>query len=464
MPRIPIPTQTYELNSLPANAQDLVNLHVEPLPQGSRSSAMLKPTPGLVLLFDFSTGGIRALDATQPGRLYAVAGNQFIRYTAEAGAGSIGTVVATGRPSIAVGPTAVVVCVPPKAYVASHDLSASLNEIDLQFPDGASSVAYIDGYWVFTRATSGSDQFFWSNLLDGATYDGLSFASADARPNVLKRAVSHRGALWLFGDAGVEIWDTTGDANAPFARASGGDIAFGCAAGATVAECDNSLMWLGTNGIVYQTQGYSAQRISTFPIEEWIRDFGDISNATALSYIQQGHAFYCLTFQRPDGTEGRTWVYDAATKAWHRRSSQAGGAGRWRAEVSCQFGGTAIFGDGNTSTIYALDPQTRTDAGVVLRRVACFPPIWAETKRGFMSRFELEVDSGTQALNQSVQLDWSDDGGRTWTAPRFLSSGTSGDHKKRVFTNRLGSFRQRVMRVQIEDIQTIFGADAELNG
>jgi len=463
MPRIQIPTQTYELNSLPADAQDLLNLYVEPLPPGARSPAMLRSTPGLTELFDFSAGGIRALDATQPGRLYAVAGNQFIRYTAEGGAVSIGTVGSAGRPTIAAGPTAVIVCTPPTAYIASHNLDAGLNQIDLQFPDGASSVTYLDGYWVFTRATSGSDQFFWSNLLDGNTYDGLSFASADARPNVLKRAMTHRGALWLFGDAGVEIWDTTGDANAPFARASGGDIAFGCAAGATVAECDNSLFWLGTNGIVYQSNGYNAQRVSTFAIEEWIRDFGRIENATALSYVQQGHAFYCLSFQLPDGTGGRTWVYDAATKVWHRRASYAGGTGRWLADCSTQFGGTAIFGDGNTPTVHALDPQTRTDAGQILRRIACFPPIWAETKRGFMSRFEVECDVGTQAANPSMQIDWSDNGGRTFKTPRFLDTGASGQHNARAYTNRLGMFEHRVLRLQAEDIVTIYGADVEMS-
>jgi len=462
MPRIQIPTQTYELDTLPASAQDLVNLYIQPLPQGSRSPALLKSTPGLTMLFDFTAGGIRALDATQPGRLYAVAGDQFIRYTSEGGAVSIGTVGAAGRPTIAVGPTAVIVCTPPRAFIASHNLDDTLHEVDLQFPDGASSVAYLDGYWVFTRATSGSDQFFWSDLLNGDVYDGLSFASADSRPNVLKRVITHRGAIWLFGDSAVEVWDTTGDAASPFARASGGDIAYGCAAGATVAECDNSLMWLGTNGIIYQSDGYSARRISTHAIEEWIRDFGQIGNATALSYVQEGHAFYSLSFALPDGSQGRTWVYDASTKLWHRRASGAGAAGRWRADCSAQFGGTAIFGDGNTSVVWALDPETRTDAGVTLRRIACFPPLWADTKRAFMSRFEVEMDAGTLAFAPNLTLDWSDNGGHDFKPARTLYTGGSGEHGRRVFATRLGSFRQRVMRVRVDDIATFYAADAEI--
>jgi len=465
MQRIPFPTQTYELNSLPADAQDLVNLYVEQAPPEARSQAIIKSTPGLAAVFTFETGAIRALNSDQPGRLYAVAGDQFIRYTAEGGAVSIGTVTGSGRPTIAVGPTTVVVCIPPNAWVASHAASSTLHQItgtsSQPFP-GASSVTYIAGYWVFTADDIGSDQFFWSNLLDADTYDGLSFASADARPNVLKKAMFHRGELWLFGETGVEVWFVTGNANAPFERRSGGDIPFGTSNAATVAEFDNSLVWLGTNGIIYRSSGYTAQRISTHAIEEWIRDFGEVRFTSGLAYSQTGHYFYALSFQRADGSEGRTWVYDAATKQWHRRASGSGGSGRWRADCSAQFGGTAIFGDGFSAVVFGLDPQTRNDVGVTLRRIACFPPIWGDTKRAFMSRFEVELDSGTLAANPSIQLDWSDNGGRNFTTPRFMSSGASGDHRKRVFSTRLGSFRQRVLRLMAEDIVTFYGADADI--
>jgi hypothetical protein len=56
MSRIPLPTQSYELNSLPESAQELVNLYVEPGPPHGRAEAFIKSTPGLVELFNLQPG------------------------------------------------------------------------------------------------------------------------------------------------------------------------------------------------------------------------------------------------------------------------------------------------------------------------------------------------------------------------------------------------------------------------
>ncbi len=48
---------------------------------------------------------------------------------------------------------------------------------------GADTVCFIDGYFIFNRPNT--EQYYISNLYDGATEDGLDFASAEGAPDLL---------------------------------------------------------------------------------------------------------------------------------------------------------------------------------------------------------------------------------------------------------------------------------------
>ena len=61
----------------------------------------------------------------------------------------------------------------------------------------------------------------------------------------------------------------------------------------------------------------------------------------------------------------------------------------------------------------------------------------------------------------TLLLEWSDDGGRTWTGSRTLALAPG---QKRAFTTRLGSFRQRVFRVSWLGQSTIYAIDADIVG
>ena len=80
-------------------------------------------------------------------------------------------------------------------------------------------------------------------------------------------------------------------------------------------------------------------------------------------------------------------------------------------------------------------------------RQATLPPLWAGTKRAFCARVEIEMEFGGANSPGDVLLQWSDDGSRTWNAGRVMSAGTADELRKRVFTTRLGSFRQRTFRI-----------------
>ena len=61
-----------------------------------------------------------------------------------------------------------------------------------------------------------------------------------------------------------------------------------------------------------------------------------------------------------------------------------------------------------------------------------------------------------------VTLDWSDDGARTWKPARNLATGATGETRKRVYTTRLGSFRQRTFRISVHGLTRIYAVDADI--
>ena len=203
---------------------------------------------------------------------------------------------------------------------------------DPDFP-GAVNVGYIDGYFVFNEPDS---QKFWvTQLLDGTSVDPLDFASAEGSPDgIVGLIVDHR-EVWLLGTNSVEVWYDAGLLDFPLQRIQGAFNEIGCVAPYSIAKLDNGIFWLGQDargqGIVYRANGYTGQRISTHAVEWQIQQYGNLSDAIAYTYQQDGHSFYVLIFP----SANTTWVYDVATQAWHERAGWNNGS--WtRHRSNCQ--------------------------------------------------------------------------------------------------------------------------------
>src|SRR5215471_16834733 len=124
MQRIPFSLESYQHVSSPLSSKLLLNFYAEQEPKDSRNDVVLMPCQGLTTNINVGTGPIVALGMAQD-RLYVVSGDHLYRVTANTPSdliedlGYVGTPSVTGLPpfvSIAVGATALVVCVPPNAY------------------------------------------------------------------------------------------------------------------------------------------------------------------------------------------------------------------------------------------------------------------------------------------------------------------------------------------------------------
>jgi Neuraminidase (sialidase) len=84
------------------------------------------------------------------------------------------------------------------------------------------------------------------------------------------------------------------------------------------------------------------------------------------------------------------------------------------------------------------------------------PIYWDDLKVLIHRRFELDIETGVglqsgQGSDPQIMLQYSDDGGHTWSSERWTSIGKVGEYKSRASWRSLGRARERVYRVRISD-------------
>jgi len=513
--KTPILGSSYVARSVNAADNRMVNLFPEIIPEGGKEAGFLSRAPGLNFLQTVGTGPIRGLWAhqTNGSDFYVVSGTEVYKLTGlTATPVKIGDVSGTGPVSIADnGATIFFACNGPS--YTYHEPTNSFDAITSPDFAGAVTVAYIDTLFVFNEPNS---QNVWSVITQTLTtppvqiyplvFDPLTVAPIDGSPDgVVAINVDHK-QMWVFGTDSTEVWYDAGLTGFPLSPIQGAFNEIGCVAAFSIAKLDNSLFWLGTDargqGIVYKSNGYAGVRVSTHAIEYAIAQYGNLANALAYTYQQEGHAFYVLTFPSANAT----WVYDVATQAWHERAGFDNGEFvRHRSNCQCNFGGNTVVGDFENGNIYTFDLDVYADNGTIqkwLRSWRALPTGQNNLKRTAQHTLQLDCESGvglnvypgydseeittesgidlvtqdgvilvttpilsSPGYNPKVMLRFSDDGGHTWSNEAWASMGKIGEYYRRVFWRRLGmtlKLRDRVYEISGTDPVKIAIMGAEL--
>jgi len=399
--KTPILGGTYVARSVNAADARMVNLFPEAIPDGGKEPGFLNRAPGLRLLANMGDGPIRGLWQFG-GYGYAVSGEMLYKIDSLWNVTEIGPVAGSSGPVSMVdnGTQLFIACNGPSFIYNSLTL-AFAQITDPDFP-GAVTVGYINGYFVFNEPDS---QRIWiTQLLDGTSIDPLDFASAEGSPDgVVSLIVDHR-EIWLFGTNSVEVWYDAGTSPFPLAPVQGAFNEVGCIAAFSVAKLDNGIFWLGADargkGIVYRANGYTADRVSTHAVEWQIQQYGNLSDAIAYTYQQDGHAFYVLIFP----SANTTWVFDVATSLWHERAAFINGSfTRHRSNCQMAYNGEIVVGDHELGNIYAFDLDVFADNGAVqkwLRSWRALPTGTNDLKR--TAQHSLQLDAETGAISSSV--------------------------------------------------------------
>lgn len=399
--KTPILGSAYVARSVNAADARMVNLFPEAVPDGGKEPGFLNRAPGLRLLANMGDGPVRGLWQFG-GYGYVVSGEVLYRVD------SIWRVFPIGTVSGSSGPVSMVDN-GTQLFIACNGPSFIYNSLTLDFkqitdPDfpGAVTVGYINGYFVFNEPNS---QRIWiTQLLDGTSIDPLDFASAEGSPDGLVSLIVDHREIWLFGTNSVEVWYDAGTSPFPLVPVQGAFNEVGCIAAFSVAKLDNGLFWLGADargkGMVYRANGYAAERISTHAVEWQIQQYGNLSDAIAYTYQQDGHSFYVLIFP----TANTTWVFDVATALWHERAAFINGSfTRHRSNCQMAFSGEIVVGDHELGNIYAFDLDVFSDAGAVqkwLRSWRALPVGTNDLKR--TAQHSLQLDAETGAINSNV--------------------------------------------------------------
>ncbi|WP_369050355.1 hypothetical protein [Burkholderia gladioli] len=451
--RVALTLGAYAAKSLIAEAQRCVNLFGEQNPKDAPFPFTYYPTPGLTLVSTPPAAGeSRGIYTATNGKRYEVVGPTVYYVDSANVYTKLGTLNSIGGPISMVDNTFHVFIVDGTSAGFTVELATNTMAqcTDPAFY-GADKVDYVDGYFVFNKP--GTQQFYISRYAD-ITFDPLDIASKSTySDNLVTLAVMHR-EVWLFGELTTEVWFNTGASDFTFGRLPGVYIEHGCAAKHSVAKIDLALFWLGKDlqgqAVVFAGRNYEAVRISTHALEQEMSSYAAINDAIGFSYMQNGHAFYMLTFP----TANKTWGYDITTEQWHQRAflMPDGTLARHRMNCHSVNAGRNLVGDWQTGAVYALDPNAYTDNGQPIQRIRSFPHLTgSDGNRVLFRQFIADMQVGAGMPDDSrdplLSLRWSDDRGATWGNPIMASMGRRGEFRTSIQYQRLGYARDRVFEL-----------------
>lgn len=422
--------------SKPWAGATLINGFAE-LSEGDKYDAFaVMAIPGLVEFSDISLQPVRGVHR-MANVLYAVVGPTLYSITSAGVEAALGTVV--GSDPVSMDDNGTELCIVGGVdNNVGYVLSGGVVNTAIPNLPPVSDVTFIDGYMVWT--IDNSDQFIISGLNDAMTYDPLDVASAEGRPDALVACVNDHRELHLPGLDTWEIWYNSGAADFPFERQGNAFIERGCIDRNSVVKIDNSLHFVGDDRVVYRLAGYEPQRISTHAIEN------RISTATSFvgfNYTQAGHKFYVLN------TDVGCFAYDMATGAWAERQSFE--KDNYRVQCSTTAYGETILGDAYTGKLYTPDLDIFTENGDPIPIIIQLPVIENARSLFTLYSFECYLQAGVGNADDAdpqIILQYSTDGGNTWSNELWRSMGAVGDYNRRAVW-RLG-VQARTMAIRLQ--------------
>lgn len=299
-------------------------------------------------------------------------------------------------------------------------------------PDGqlVQSVASINNYFILT--VRDSQRFYW--IEPGSfVVDPLNFASAERTPDDIVDVEISSDEIWFLGGSGVEVWIPTGDADAPFNRASGRVYSHGCRSRDSVCMLDTMPVWVTNNSEVVIGRGAPIV-ISDSAITEEIRTSQQF-NLQAWTYKLDQHQFYVLS------CDNGSFVYDINSRKWSRFHSY--GYENWRPRSGAQNDTQIICGDSQTNKLWLLDPEAQTDDGqYIVREMTGGVEFFGAPSR--CDSVSLRLGAGwspSPDFEPFFEICWSDDQGNTWCDWRQIGMGNQGRYEKEPVLRKAGMMR-----------------------
>ena len=450
----------YETFSKNLNAQECTNFFTHVDSEGGVSKLSLRGTPGLKEWYD--TGHYAEVRGVHEfgNSVYAVVGNRVYRVYSDTtaitctkvpdavtGVGDVETLDTSDGPvSMADNGVQLMIVDGMSGYIIEGIISTKIT--DGSFPANPETVTYQDSYFIVS--IHDSNYCYISDTADGTAWDSTQNIAAGGYSDNVIAIISDNKNLYLMGNKTIESFYNSGGDPA-FTYRPGSIQSVGIGARHSVANLDNTLFFLTDKYQVARYEGNNPIAKSTRSVEYQIAQYEKKSDAIGMGIMIEGNSFYVLTFP----TANETWCFNVATGFWNKLTSYPYEQ-RWRGNCHAYFKDKSIVGDYKNGKLYEWDFDTYKDNSEDIRRIRVASAVKQDGKRVFHNQLELFFESGIglisgQGSDPMAMLQYSDDGGHTWSSETWRSAGKIGKYGWRAIWNRLGASRQRYYKLTVND-------------
>lgn len=324
------------------------------------------------------------------------------------------------------------------AGVLTTCVDADLPVPHLPFP------VFLDGYLFLAKAASAD--VYNSDLNDPFAWTPGNVIVAEMRADLIQRICVLNNYLLVFGTRSIEyFWDAGTATGSPLQR-NDTPIKLNLYLGG-FAQYGNEIYFIGEKVAgqpeVFRLVDFKLEELANYTVSRYLNTVTESVDTWEGAILTcQGHAIYLLS------AGDYTYACDVENKFWTRWAWQNTQtfpiAHSARATTGTQR--RSVFAlKGADSTIYYLSDSLYQDVGVNFTyRIVTEAADFGNLNRKSMGRFALIGDRPSTDSYYSVY--WSDDDYQTYQGPRVVNM-----NQDIPSTYRLGSFRQRVFKIEYTD-------------
>lgn len=272
--------------------------------------------------------------------------------------------------------------------------------------------------------------------LNSYNLNTLNKARTETNPDGVMNIVSYNGQMYVFGNKTIEVWgDPTNASGFPLTRV-GYNILPGLHSPNAVAgwepEFGNPMIYVGADNTIRQLNGYSPDKISPPELDALIAGIALNDQIDALAYVARGHAFWQIN--GPDFS----WVFNCNNQKWHERRSYL--STRSNLTSSVPAFDRWLVGSTASTDLLSIDFEATTEGGDYLiaqmesQNVLDFPNRQRVGRADFNFTVGIGQATGTDPMqtDPTVLIEWSDDGGQSWSTPWWRKLGRQDITQQRV--------------------------------
>ena len=425
-----------------------VNLVPTILPNGV-SNGYMRPAEGITKLTAAPFTGVDRGGINWNGQCYRVIGNALYLVYQDGSTLTIGDVGPGGQCTFDYSFDRLAIASGGRLYYYDGSTLSQVTDPDL---GTVVDFCWVDGYFF----TTDGEFLVVTELSDPTQVNPLKYASSEADPDPVLAIVKLRNEVHVLNRNTIEVFDNIGGDFFPFQRIEGAQVQKGSVGTFSCCVFMDRVAFLGGGRneapAIYMAASGGTQKLSSNEVDELIGDYTEAELSLVILEARKFKDHELLYVHLPD----RTLVFDgiasqqAGQPVWFVLTSSAVGFAKYRARNFVYCYDKWICGDTTIGQVGYLDESIGSHWGEKVRWELSTPIVYNESNGGIFHELELVSLTGRTefGIDTQVWTDYSTDG-ISWSQPRYISVGKTGETRKRLVWRRQGFMRNfRIQRFQ----------------